>query len=88
MTHRRGTYRNPPAISIGWQERAACRGSSVNFIPDDKDAQTELAAKTICLACPVKAQCLAFALRLKDPGIWGAMTLRERESMKRRLSTG
>ncbi len=37
-------------------------------------------AKRICRACPIIAECRAYALRNAEPwGVWGGMTLAERE---------
>jgi WhiB family transcriptional regulator, redox-sensing transcriptional regulator len=43
-------------------------------------------AKAICAACPVRRECLAFALRTQQShGIWGGMTEEERATSRRRL---
>lgn len=40
------------------------------------------AARSVCQACPVQPDCLAYALRYKEPwGIWGGLTAREREEL-------
>src|SRR5690625_6149088 len=42
-------------------------------------------AKTTCVACPVKTECLADALDNRiDFGVWGGMTERERRRLLRR----
>ena len=42
------------------------------------------AAKSICAACPVLAQCLDFALEARqDYGVWGGLTEDERRSLRR-----
>lgn len=41
-------------------------------------------AKEMCLRCPLKSQCLDYALEAKEMGgIWGGLTYRERLSIKR-----
>lgn len=43
-----------------------------------------LAAKRICVTCPVRDACLEGALARSEPyGIWGGMTTRERRSLRR-----
>jgi WhiB family redox-sensing transcriptional regulator len=75
----------------GWQWRAACRGddSGLFFAPshlesrEARDAR-ERRAKTICGECPVRAECLEYALRTREPhGIWGGMNELERRRLLR-----
>ena len=44
----------------------------------------ERAAKAICYECPLMGQCLEFALRNNDSGIWGGTTENERANIRRR----
>jgi WhiB family redox-sensing transcriptional regulator len=69
-----------------WQLRAACRGpESALFFPptyperkDDRDGR-ETRAKAICAECAVRAECLDYALSIREPhGIWGGLTEAER----------
>jgi WhiB family redox-sensing transcriptional regulator len=42
------------------------------------------AAKQVCACCPVKAQCLEFALQTRqDAGIWGGLDEDERRMLRR-----
>ncbi len=42
----------------------------------------EFEAKCICLGCPVRRECLDFAMRVREPhGIWGGMTEAERRHL-------
>lgn len=42
-------------------------------------------AKKICARCPVRAECLAWALDRKERvGVWGGTTGHERDAMRRR----
>jgi WhiB family redox-sensing transcriptional regulator len=75
----------------GWQWRAACRGddSGLFFSPshlEPKDARDarEQRAKSICAICPVRVECLDYALRTREPhGIWGGLNEQERRRMLR-----
>ena len=76
---------------MGWQFRAACRGedSSLFFAPnyferkEEKEAR-ESAAKAICARCPVRIDCLEYALRIQEPhGIWGGLNELERRALLR-----
>ena len=35
-------------------------------------------AKFICRRCPVREECLAHAVRAREVGVWGGMTVQER----------
>ncbi len=69
-----------------WQIDAACRGpESTLFFPptyperkDEREGR-EQRAKSICIECPVRAECLDYALQIREPhGIWGGLTEAER----------
>lgn len=40
-------------------------------------------AKELCSDCPIKIECLKFALKHTQIGIWGGMTANERRHFKR-----
>jgi len=61
------------------------------FFPESHVSDRSLevrSAKAVCAECPYKAQCLEWALKYEDIGIWGGMTQRERIAMKRQLRRG
>ena len=69
-----------------WQVRAACKGpQAAAFFPPvtterrDEKRIREAHAKAICDACPVRSDCLDFAMAIKEPhGIWGGLSEVER----------
>ena len=71
-----------------WQERAACKGSTHWFFPVEGESESEkhervAYAKTICLRCPVRTECLDDALRtVGHEGIRAGKTPRELRSMR------
>ena len=78
--------------STGWQLLAACRGADSThfFAPSyfekrsEKDAR-EAVAKAICARCPVRDECLAYALQIREAhGIWGGLNEMERRAILRR----
>jgi WhiB family redox-sensing transcriptional regulator len=80
-----------PSDTPPWQFRAACRGedSSLFFAPgyferrEEKDRR-EAKAKSICARCPVRVDCLDYALRIKEPhGVWGGMNEQQRRALLR-----
>jgi len=70
-----------------WRFDAACRGMDADeidrvFFPRRGDDSLE--AKRICFVCPVKGECLDFALRqFIKVGIWGGRSERERRRMRK-----
>jgi len=74
-----------------WQFRAACRGedSSLFFAPSyferrEEKERREAKAKALCARCPVRVDCLEYALRIREPhGVWGGMNEQERRAMLR-----
>jgi WhiB family redox-sensing transcriptional regulator len=74
-----------------WQFRAACRGedASLFFAPgyferkEEKELR-EVGAKAICARCPVRVDCLEYALRIREPhGVWGGLNEMERRVLLR-----
>ena len=71
-----------------WYLSASCRGpESALFFPPatmeprDVRERRESKAKAICAGCPVRGECLDFALRVREPhGIWGGLTELERRA--------
>ena len=82
----------PSADVWDWQRNGACRGrdSAQFFHPDGERGASrlrrEIAAKSVCRACPVRAECAAHALAAREPyGVWGGFTESERVRL---LATG
>ena len=74
-----------------WRASAECRrDNAVHFFApahferkDEKDAR-EGAARALCQACPVRVECLDYALAVEEPhGIWGGMNEFERRRLLR-----
>ncbi|MBP8920659.1 MAG: WhiB family transcriptional regulator [Micropruina sp.] len=64
-----------------WPLLAKCRGLQDDMFPDGADQKR---ARTICLGCQVRAECLAEALDNRiEWGVWGGMTERERRRLLR-----
>ncbi|MFE0680609.1 WhiB family transcriptional regulator [Streptomyces sp. NPDC058961] len=67
-----------------WHSRGACHGMDVEdadavFFPGPRDHEEIAEAKELCGWCPVRRECLDFALEnvLKE-GVWGGLTEAER----------
>ena len=76
----------------GWQWRAACRNHDANvffapnhFEPKPEREAREAVAKGICRTCPVRVECLEYAIRIREPhGIWGGLNELERRLLIRK----
>jgi WhiB family redox-sensing transcriptional regulator len=81
--------RAPWELQEGWQQLARCRGAdaSLFFSPTylekrEVRAAREAQARAICAECPVKRDCLDFALSTREPhGIWGGLNEIERRAI-------
>jgi WhiB family redox-sensing transcriptional regulator len=82
----------PSAIDeLEWRERSACLTypSVLFFGMDDNESASERRAredeaKAICSQCVVRAECLEYALDMREPyGIWGGLTELERKARLR-----
>jgi WhiB family transcriptional regulator, redox-sensing transcriptional regulator len=75
------------ATGPSWRWAAACRSADPElFFPlsESGKALKQIAeAKAICTGCPVRRQCLEFALRTRAHGIWGGLTELERHHGRR-----
>ena len=70
-----------------WMDRAACRGRrDIDFFPEENYNQRSLPAVALCRNCPVKDECLEFAIENHiQYGIWGGLNYPQR---KRYLRAG
>ena len=71
---------------LRWQDRALCAQTDPEaFFPEKGGSTRE--AKRICTTCPVRDECLEYALGNDERfGIWGGLSERERRRLKRRVS--
>ncbi|MCT6780526.1 WhiB family transcriptional regulator [Streptomyces sp. CS7] len=74
-----------------WQTRGTCHGMDTEdaeavFFPGPRDYEDIAEAKELCGWCPVRRDCLDFAVEngLKD-GIWGGLTKAERAPLHKNL---
>ena len=78
-----------------WQDRAACKGMDPTIFFGPEYAETvkekrdrEDAAKAVCTTCPVREECLEYALDAREAyGIWGGLTELERKALLRRRAS-
>jgi len=67
-----------------WMEQGACRGVNPETFHPLRGEDTR-PAKAICAECPVREECLAYALSVPEKqGVWGGVSERQRREMRRR----
>ena len=74
--------------SYGWRQHAICRDTDPDlFFPVGTTGQALVQierAREVCNQCPVKGDCLEFALETnQDSGIWGGTSEEERRAIRR-----
>ncbi|WP_407923950.1 WhiB family transcriptional regulator [Corynebacterium comes] len=73
------------AVEQEWQDQALCAQTDPEaFFPEKGGSTRE--AKRICMACPVRDDCLEYALEHDERfGIWGGLSDRERRRLKKQI---
>ena len=71
-----------------WRDQAACATrETALFFPvghTQKARRLERSAKAVCAVCPVRSECLEFALlTLQNDGVWGGLSEDERRAVRR-----
>jgi WhiB family transcriptional regulator, redox-sensing transcriptional regulator len=74
------------AAGLEWQDRALCAETDPDaFFPEKGEPTT--AARRVCMACEVRAECLDYALRTGQQfGVWGGLSPQERRDMRRKAA--
>jgi WhiB family redox-sensing transcriptional regulator len=76
-----------PAENLNWQSDATCAKPSNRYALDwffSKDFKEKYAAKNMCFTCPVRSECLQWALEHRQ--IWGIWGGRDEVDIRRALS--
>ena len=77
-------YVEEPPDDCTWMLEARCRGTDPEeFFPTGGSGVE--AAKRVCAECPVRSECLEYALLNRiEPGVWGGASSRERRRILRK----
>jgi WhiB family redox-sensing transcriptional regulator len=72
--------------SPDWADLALCKETDPDaFFPESEKDGSAREAKRICARCPVRVDCLEYALANDERyGIWGGLSERERRALKRK----
>src|SRR5690348_6062526 len=75
---------DPSAAELTWMRDGKCRGiDPAEFFPSDGLGVDR--ARRVCEDCPVRAECLEYALEYRiEHGVWGGASERERRRILRR----
>ena len=79
------------AADYSWRNQAVCRDTDPElFFPIGTTGQALLQidrAKEVCCECPVKVNCLDFAIATnQDSGVWGGTSEEERRDIRRQIA--
>lgn len=82
------SFRRWNSIELPSWENAACRSVDPElFFVEIGNSVKAAQAKSVCRGCPVKAQCLEYAVNWRIPfGIWGGANPKERMQLRRLMS--
>jgi WhiB family redox-sensing transcriptional regulator len=74
---------------LRWQDEAACAGLGANlFFPADdmggEHYEHREVVDAVCGGCPVRDECLEYALQWEEFGIWGGKTPKQRRAINRK----
>lgn len=73
-----------------WMDEADCAGIGSDWwyprAREDRASEIGREAKRVCRNCPVRLECLEYALDIKEEyGIWGGLTPGERRKIPRNI---
>lgn len=74
-----GSFR---ASDVVWQSEARCLDAGFDFVPySETEAELGKVQATFCNPCPVRTECLAYALLYRMSGYWGGTSTAERRKL-------
>lgn len=70
---------------VTWHKASCAKAKDVDFYPEPGRGYPERVAeaKAVCKSCPIQMQCLEYAIKNEEFGIWGGLGPAERDSMRR-----
>lgn len=78
-----GTPVSGESDPLEWRDGGLCAQTDPEVFFPEKGSSPNL-AKQVCQACPVRTECLEYALeRSIRFGVWGGLTERERRRLRR-----
>lgn len=77
----------PEGADVTWMEKGICGSGVVDpdlFFPSFDAPSSTAAAKAVCQRCPVRGECLDWAIRFHESGVWGETSEADRRTLARR----
>ena len=71
-----------------WMADAACKGMDTDLFYSERGewGALESPAMAVCRECPVRAECLEYAIeRCDDIGVWGGTSGKKRQELRRKI---
>lgn len=70
-----------------WLDSGNCKGMDPSiFFPETENVKTTKNAVSICKSCPVRAECLSYAIKNEETfGVWGGVPTRVRMRLNRSI---
>jgi hypothetical protein len=70
---------------VKWQSAAQCSGADFEFVPAvENERDLSFAQGMWCNFCPVRPECLLYALLYNEHGYWGGTDTAERRKLSKR----
>lgn len=70
---------------VRWQASAQCSGADFEFVPGVETAKDLTIVRSLwCNFCPVRPECLLYALLYNEHGYWGGTDTKERRKLSKR----
>lgn len=67
-----------------WRSRAKCSGLPPDIFFPERGQNTSITVKKMCIDCPVRTECLEFAvLSNQQYGIWAGTSVKARRKLRR-----
>jgi WhiB family redox-sensing transcriptional regulator len=79
---------NLPELDRSWITQGACKGTATGVFYPERGEST-LGPQAICRTCPVRVECLDYAMRGREAwGIWGGTTENQRRRLRVSIAAG
>lgn len=68
---------------VSWMDNGSCAQVGGDWwFPEETDSTAGREARLICMGCDVRKQCLSFAVRHHEDGVWGGTTPNQRVGIR------